>query len=197
MLRFVGRIRPPWFKDGISWGRLPQPHTERDPHRGALHSQFPTKHRPTFDATAAPARCDLSSYTCHRLLSRYVFLFSLLLVQFSLRSGNRQCRKPTPPHSCLHCSVGCYPIIGHLRASPTFILDILRCSASQPGRSQRRLHRRARLRGFSLPNIALDNLRPLPRRIHRALPPGTPQGCIESRRRSARPCARKCIHECA
>src|SRR6267154_3041572 len=90
ILKFVGRIRPSWFKDGVSWRRLPQPHTERDPHRGALHSQLPTKYGPTFDSTAAPARRDFSSYTCHRLLSRYVFISSLLFVQFSprLATGN-------------------------------------------------------------------------------------------------------------
>lgn len=61
-----------------------------------------------------------------------ICLFTSLCTNFT-SVGNRQRRKPAPPHSCLHCSVECYPIIGHLRASPTFILDILRCSTSQAG----------------------------------------------------------------
>jgi pimeloyl-ACP methyl ester carboxylesterase len=95
ILKLVGRIRPPpWFKDGVSYGRLPQPHTERDPHRGALYSQLQTKHGSTFYSTSAPPRRDLSPFTCHRLLSRCVSVFSLLFVQISPRSATGNAGNP-------------------------------------------------------------------------------------------------------
>ena len=132
--------------------------------------------------------------TSSSILKVYIHFFFWSSYIFHLGVCNRQRWKPTPPYPGLHHSIERHPIVGHHRARPTLILDILRNITSHPSRSHRRLLRCASICGFTLSVIASDDLRPLPRRIHRCLPSGTPQRLTE-RRCGARPRARKCIHE--
>jgi hypothetical protein len=109
---------------------------------------------------------------------------------------HRQRGKPAPSHPRLCHAVECRPIAGHPCACPTILLDILSIP-SHPDRSHNRLHRRARLCRFPLPDVAPDDLWPLPRRVHRAVLAGVPRGRTErsTHRRRARSRTRKCVYE--
>jgi hypothetical protein len=107
----------------------------------------------------------------------------------------RQCRKPTPSHSRLHHPVKRRPFIGHSRSCSALILDVF-SSTPDSVRSYRRLHRCTCLYSQALPRVSPDNLRSLPRRIHRSLPS---RPLLERRtnlfRRCTWPRARKRVHE--
>jgi len=157
--------------------------------RSHLRTYTPSTHQRAFTLRSslfpAPNRTRRSYrlYSCADMTrpllpstSSYIFkvFICFLLHHLALAACLRRQRgKPTPSHPCLRRVVERCPITGHPCARPTILCR------------------------FPLPDIAVDNLRPLPRSIHRALLASIPQGRIErsTRRGRARPRARKCVYE--
>ena len=159
-----GRIRTARFKDRVM--DVSPKYTSK-----GIHPSIPSSQPNTVQlSTLLLQRLDVASSSPEHVVIYFRGIYLSFLISSRVWVYTRQRRKPTPPPRLRH-SAECRPITDHPRARPAFILDIPR-SPSYPSRPHRQLRRGARLCRFAIPDIAPDDLRPLPRCIHRALPAG-------------------------